>query len=100
MVSYDRIYEADNLASEMIKGQKTDYTFLTSIKSIRNTEQNYLGHIYVKYLEPINLEKFLGAKYDQPLFGNARRAPNRFMKIHSKCVILLSESGEDVKYKV
>jgi len=67
MVSYDRIYEADNLASEMIKGQKTDYTFFTSIKSIRNTEHNYLGHIYVKYLEPINLEKFLGAKVQRKL---------------------------------
>ena len=56
-----------NLASEMIKGQKTDYTFFTSIKSIRNTEHNYLGHIYVKYLEPINLEKFLGAKVQRKL---------------------------------
>jgi len=31
MVSYDRIYEADNLATEMINGQKTDYNLLTSI---------------------------------------------------------------------
>ena len=62
MISYDRIYESLNLATEMINGKKNDYNFFTSSKMIWSTEHNSLGHIYVKYLEPINLDKFLGAK--------------------------------------
>lgn len=31
MISYDRIYESINLATEMINGQKRDYTLYTSM---------------------------------------------------------------------
>ena len=40
MVSYDRIYESGNLASEMIEGEKVDYTFLTSMEKIFKTSHN------------------------------------------------------------
>ena len=40
MVSYDRIYESGNLASEMIEGEKVDYTFLTSLEKIFKTSHN------------------------------------------------------------
>jgi glycerol-3-phosphate O-acyltransferase len=39
-VSYDRIYEHDNLATEMINGIKTDYTFITSSKQVWTTRHN------------------------------------------------------------
>ena len=55
MISYDRIYESKNLATEMINGQKTDYTLYTSLKRAKRTKQDVLGHIYVKYLDPIDL---------------------------------------------
>ena len=55
MVSYDRIYESTNLATEMINGVKEDYTLLTSLQKIWNTGQDVLGDIYVKYLEPVDL---------------------------------------------
>lgn len=60
VVNYDRIYEADNLATEMINGQKSDYHILSSVKAISSTKEDSLGHIHVKYLEPIDLETFLG----------------------------------------
>ena len=59
MVSYDRIYEARNLTTEMISGEKKDYTLWTSIKKIGTTAKDSLGHIYVKYLDPINLQDYL-----------------------------------------
>jgi hypothetical protein len=62
MMSYDRIYEHDNLATEMNNGEKIDYTVFTSGRETWTTEENSLGHIYVKYLEPISLDKYLGDK--------------------------------------
>ena len=62
MISYDRIYEHDNLATEMINGEKIDYTVFTSGRETWTTDKDSLGHIYVKYLEPINLAKYFGDK--------------------------------------
>jgi len=59
MVSYDRIYESINLATEMINGQKRDYTLFSSLKLQKQSRENVLGHIYVKHLEPINLGQWL-----------------------------------------
>mmetsp|Transcript_15899 Transcript_15899/g.21538 ORF Transcript_15899/g.21538 Transcript_15899/m.21538 type:complete len:82 (+) Transcript_15899:2256-2501(+) len=56
MVSYDRIYEGLNIATEMISGEKRDYTFLSGLKKIHSTGTDALGHIYLRYLEPINME--------------------------------------------
>lgn len=60
VTNYDRIYEADNLATEMINGKKQNYNIFSSLREIHTTKENSLGHIYVKYLEPIDLEQFLG----------------------------------------
>ena len=59
MMSYDRIYESINLATEMINGEKRDYTLYTSLAYANKTRDNVLGHIYVKYLEPVNLEQWI-----------------------------------------
>jgi len=39
-VSYDRIHEHDDLATEMINGKKTDYTTFLSSKKIWFTRHN------------------------------------------------------------
>ena len=59
MISYDRIYEQGNLAREMITGERKDYSFVGTMKQMFFTPENSLGEAYVKYLEPINLEKYL-----------------------------------------
>ena len=59
MVNYDRIYEGSNLTTEMINGEKNDFTLFTSFKKLNRTPQDAVGHIYVKYLDPINLHDFL-----------------------------------------
>ena len=64
MVSYDRIYESGNLATEMIEGEKVDYPFYTSLEKIFKTSHNSLGHIYVKYLDPINIEEYVQTNCD------------------------------------
>ena len=56
MVSYDRIYEGLNISTEMIQGEKRDYTFFSSINKIWSTSANSLGHIFVKYLDPISVD--------------------------------------------
>ena len=58
MVSYDRIYEGLNIATEMINGEKRDYNLTTMISKISSTGDDSLGHIYVRYLEPISLENY------------------------------------------
>ena len=59
MMSYDRIYESINLATEMISGEKRDYTLYKSMALANKTHENVLGHVYVKYLEPVNLEQWI-----------------------------------------
>lgn len=36
MVSYDRLYEANNLAMEMVDGKRTDYTLKTALSKMYN----------------------------------------------------------------
>ena len=40
MVSYDRIYEGLNIASEMVSGEKKDYTLMSVIQKTSYTEKN------------------------------------------------------------
>lgn len=67
VVNYDRIFESYNLATEMISGQKLNYNIFSSMKEIYSTKENSLGDIYVKYLEPIDLERFLGGDIKRKL---------------------------------
>jgi len=53
-VSYDRIYESANLATEMINGEKQDYTLLMSLQKMISLKRDSLGDIYVKHLTPIS----------------------------------------------
>ena len=59
MIGYDRIYESINLATEMINGEKRDYTLYGSMALANKTREDVLGHIYLKYLEPVNLEQWM-----------------------------------------
>ena len=59
MISYDRKYEASNLATEMINGERKDYTLFTAMQHIGTQPKNKLGNIYVKYLNPVNLNDFM-----------------------------------------
>jgi len=59
MVSYERIYEGLNIATEMINGEKRDYTHWSTMKKIASTAKDQLGHVYVKYLDPINLDQYV-----------------------------------------
>lgn len=56
MISYDRIIEGKNLATEMVNGMATDFTMYTAHKQLLNSGNSSLGQVYVKYLDPINLE--------------------------------------------
>ena len=60
-ISYDRIYESQNLAIEMINGVKQYYTVFNTLDKMWNLSKDSIGDIYVKYLEPINLHDYLQA---------------------------------------
>ena len=59
MVSYDRIFEHLNLATEMISGQPHDFTLASSLYRIFTRKKNQMGHVYVKYLTPIGIDDYL-----------------------------------------
>jgi len=58
-ISCDRIYESANLATEMINGEKEDYTMWTAFSKLFSTTRDSLGDCYVRHLEPINLHEYL-----------------------------------------
>ena len=59
MISYDRIFEQGNLTQEMITGEQKSYTIGSTFQSLFATTPNKYGESHVKYLEPINLRRFL-----------------------------------------
>jgi len=58
-VSYDRVFEQENLATEMISGENRHMTGLQVFGELFNHYDGQLGSIYVKYLEPIPVHDFL-----------------------------------------
>lgn len=58
MISYDRIYETNNVTSEMVKSRHKDLGMLQNMKSIQTQKRDQLGDVFVKYLEPIYLKKY------------------------------------------
>jgi glycerol-3-phosphate O-acyltransferase len=58
-VSYDRIFETRNLTSEMISGKKELLTLRDFAARTISLKQDYLGEIYVKFLEPLVVSDFL-----------------------------------------
>lgn len=67
MVCYDRVFEALNLATEMVSGVEREMSFLESVGKIWNFRENQLGAVYVKYLNPINLNDYLEHHNEAPL---------------------------------
>lgn len=71
MLCYDRVYEQNNIAEEMITAQKklynANYGLFGTIKNALFTPENNFGDIYVKHLEPINLSNYLSEKIGQSL---------------------------------
>ena len=65
MISYDRLYEAKNLALEMVDGKRTDYTLESALSKMYNQKKNSLGRVYVKYCDPLNLHEYLSANLDE-----------------------------------
>ena len=58
-ISLDRIYESANLTTEMINGEKEDYTTLTAFRKMRGMTADQIGDVYVKYLEPVFLNEWI-----------------------------------------
>ena len=56
MISYDRIFEHKNMAYEMINGSPREYNIVTALAKLYSEPADNLGQIYLKYLDPINLE--------------------------------------------
>lgn len=59
MTSYDRIFETHNLTSEMVKGKGHSLNFLEYMKKTYLFKKDQLGEVFIKYLEPIHVKKYL-----------------------------------------
>lgn len=81
MVSYDRIFERENLANEMIEGEKVDYSFLESVKGVAQNPHDAVGQIFVKYLDPIDLKEYV--KESEPKGLNAENLERIAYKLTS-----------------
>lgn len=90
MISYDRIFEHSNLATEMISGEKKDFTLLSSMISIHNRKENQMGNIYVKYLSPVNLEGYLSQSFPEGI-----KTPESFKKASQALTELLLKRQEE-----
>jgi len=55
----DRIVEGSNLATEMINGEKEDYTAGALLYKLMTANPDAIGDVYVKYLEPVVLSDYL-----------------------------------------
>lgn len=75
MISYDRIFEHLNLATEMISGKQKDFTLFSSLWNIYQRKENQMGNIYVKYLSPININTFVSKNYPEGI-----KTPELFKK--------------------
>ena len=58
-VSYDRVFEQVNLATEMISGENRAMSGLQVLRELAWHENGQLGSVYVKYLEPIPIHDYL-----------------------------------------
>ena len=63
-ISSDRVFERSNLATEMISGQRESYTLIKTARRLAETQQDALGDIYVKYLEPMTFEQFASSQQE------------------------------------
>ena len=63
MVSYDRIFEDENLTAEMISMKRKDMKFTEFIRDIHVADNDELGNVYVKYLEPSEFNVLIQNKF-------------------------------------
>jgi hypothetical protein len=56
MVSYDRIFESNNLTTEMISGERKNLTMREFLLKVHQSDNDELGNVFVKYLSPINVK--------------------------------------------
>ena len=94
MISYDRIFEHLNLATEMISGKPKDFTLFSSLWNIYKRKENQMGNIYVKYLTPIKLEAFV-----QKNFPEGIKTPELFKKAAielTECLLKVQEEQTPV----
>ena len=94
MVSYDRIFEHTNLASEMISGEKHDYNLLTTLWNVFKRKENQMGDVYIKYLKPIHIDKFAHKHYPEGL-----KSPDTFKRAAiqlTECLLKLQEENTPI----
>lgn len=75
MTSYDRIFERDNITKEMIKNETQRSSWLDLNVKVVQTNKDKLGSVFIKYLEPIKVKKWLKesgfANFDGKMLSSA-----------------------------
>lgn len=62
MTSYDRIFETTNLTTEMISGERKNLTTREFLYKVHAANNDELGNVFVKFLEPINIKQYLDSQ--------------------------------------
>ena len=58
-INYERLFDDNLLASEMISGKFRDISLFDLTKKITSLPPNKVGKVFIKYSEPIDLEHYL-----------------------------------------
>lgn len=58
-INYERLFDDSLLASEMISGKFKDISLLDLTRKIFSLPPNKIGKVFIKYAEPIDLDKYL-----------------------------------------
>ena len=58
-IIYERLFDANLLASEMISGEFGELNLFQLLNIIYQMPRNKLGNVYVNYSEPIDLDQFV-----------------------------------------
>jgi glycerol-3-phosphate O-acyltransferase len=62
-INYDRIFDGTFLAEETLDGNfKPESTLLDISKKILSMNKERIGNVFIKYLEPLDLNEFLAAQ--------------------------------------
>ena len=60
MVKYDRIFECQNMAIEMINGERIEQQLTSlTVSSVIGKNSHSIGNVYFKYLKPIHVQKYI-----------------------------------------
>jgi glycerol-3-phosphate O-acyltransferase len=66
-VTYDRIFEMNNLATEMVSGEVDGLSFLGVLDKLHKMKKDQLGRIFVQYGEPLSVRDYLQSQTFSPL---------------------------------